>query len=219
MDPMENKDGQIESSTSSIPPVIPSPSLPEEFIFWKKKIEEIVSDYQELKENVRQIIAITDERQKLAEKSKTEQEQLAKKIKKIERSLARQTKDNIELLGIFVTLFTFISVSASTLLQFKTVYNAIFFLLAFCFCLLLFLHMFHIILRNEKIGTKCWIVFYIVVLLICTGGAFLCHHQAKKIPNIYEDKPHSIQINYRQTNEYDQTINHEKKIPLNPDKK
>ncbi len=174
MDPMENKDGQLESSTSSIPPVIPSPSLPEEFIFWKNRIQEISDDYQQFKENVAQLTAAIDEKQKLADASKKQQEKLSNKIKQIERNLSRQTKNNIELLGIFVTLFTFISVSASVALQIRGVYHASLFISVFCLCLFAFLHVFHDFIQasDPQRGFKklCGICFLVFLIAVIMGG-------------------------------------------------
>lgn len=174
MDPMENKDGQIESSTSSIPPVIPSPSLPEEFIFWKNRIQEISDDYQHFKEQVEQLAAISDERQKLAEEANIKQVHLSNRIKQIERNLSRQTKNNIELLGIFVTLFTFISVSASVALQIKSVYHASLFISVFCLCLFAFLHVFHDFIQasDPQRGFKklCGICFLVFLIAVIMGG-------------------------------------------------
>lgn len=174
MEPMENKDGQMESLTSSITSEIPSPSLEEDFAFWKKKIKEISDDYQQFKENIAQLMAAIDEKQKLADASKKQQEKLANKIKQIERNLSRQTKNNIELLGIFVTLFTFISVSASVALQIKNVYHASLFISVFCLCLFAFLHVFHnFIQANEpQRGVKklCGICFLVFLVVIIMGG-------------------------------------------------
>ena len=174
MAPMENKDGQIESSTSSMPPVIPSPSLPEEFLFWKNRIQEISDDYQHFKEQVEQLAAISDERQKLAEEANIKQVYLSNRIKQIERNLSRQTKNNIELLGIFVTLFTFISVSASVALQIKGVYHASLFISVFCLCLFAFLHVFHNFIQasDPQRGFKklCGICFLVFLIAVIMGG-------------------------------------------------
>lgn len=184
MDPMENKDGQLESSTSSIPPVVPSSSLQEEFLFWKERIKEISDDYQQFKEQVVQLAAITAERQELAEKANIEQMRLSNRIKHIERNLSRQTKNNIELLGIFVTLFTFISVSASVALQIKNVYHASLFISVFCLCLFAFLHVFHNFIQAsepqrgfKKLCGICMLVFFVVIIL----GTFCWQTEQKRV--------------------------------------
>ena len=184
MDPMENKDGQLESSTSSIPPVVPSSSLQEEFLFWKERIKEISDDYQQFKEQVVQLAAITAERQELAEKANIEQMHLSNRIKHIERNLSRQTKNNIELLGIFVTLFTFISVSASVALQIKNVYHASLFISVFCLCLFAFLHVFHNFIQAsepqrgfKKLCGICMLVFFVVIIL----GTFCWQTEQKRV--------------------------------------
>ncbi|MDD6153416.1 MAG: hypothetical protein PUC11_05670 [Elusimicrobia bacterium] len=127
-------------------------------------------------------------------------------VRKMSREVKVTERKSLEFLGIFITLFTFISVSASTVLQFKNVHHSIFFLASFCFCLLLFLHLFHLVLRNEKIGKKCWIIFYSIVLLSCGGGAVLCYHHGNKTKDTMNEKNSAIQINYTQTNGYEQTI-------------
>lgn len=172
METGSNKGGQVESLTSSISSEVPSPSLEKDFIFWKQRINEISKDYQQFKENVGQLMAAVDERQKLADASKKQQEHLSNKIKQIERSLSRQTKNNIELLGIFVTLFTFISVSASVALQIKNVYHASLFISVFCLCLFAFLHVFHNFIQAsepqrgfKKLCTICSLVFLVVIIM------------------------------------------------------
>lgn len=167
------------------------------------KLEKRIEENDQQKKQLEQQIQQTDERtNQLLQTSNNAK----KDIKRMSREVKITERKSLEFLGIFVTLFTFISVSASALLQFKTVYHSIFFLLSFCFCLLLFLHLFHLILRNEKIGKKSWTVFYFIVLASCVCGAILCHKYGNQTPRIREDEKHSLQINYTQTNGYGQTI-------------
>ena len=130
-----------------------------------------------------------------------------KQIASLQDDLYKQTRNSLEFFGIFATLFTFISVSASTVLQFRNVFHSVFFLAAFCFCLLFFLHLFHMIVQKGKLGTYAWIVFYVVILLVCGIGGSLCYYYGNKLPStLTEDTAGSIQINYTQTNGYEQNI-------------
>ena len=166
----------------------------------EKQIGTINKDKQELEKKINEISNKTNEVIQTSHKAKQE-------IRKMSREVQVTERKSIEFLGIFVTLFTFISVSASTVLQFKNVLHSNFFLASFCFCLLLFLHLFHLVLRNEKLGKLCWGVFYFIALLGCGGGAFLCYYYGNKTQNMADDKNSSIQINYTQTNGYEQTFN------------
>jgi len=165
----------------------------------EKQVAEITTAKKTLEDKIQELEKKNNDVIEMSRKAKKEMGRMSREVKVTERK-------SLEFLGIFVTLFTFISVSASTVLQFKNVHHSVFFLASFCFCLLLFLHLFHLVLRNEKIGKKCWVVFYIIALTCCGGGAILCYHHGNKTTDVVNEKNNSIQINYTQTNEYEQTV-------------
>lgn len=71
------------------------------------------------------------------------------KVDKLNQESQQRTKENIEILGIFITFFTFISVSTSIILQLKTVFHAAFVLMVLLTGLMVFLYFFHHLLHHE----------------------------------------------------------------------
>ena len=63
------------------------------------------------------------------------------KVDKLNQESQQRTKENIEILGIFITFFTFISVSTSIILQLKTVFHAAFVLMVLLTGLMVFLYL------------------------------------------------------------------------------
>lgn len=178
----------------------------------EKQVAEITTAKKTLEDKIKELERKNNDVIEMSRKAKKEMGRMSREVKVTERK-------SLEFLGIFVTLFTFISVSASTVLQFKNVHHSVFFLASFCFCLLLFLHLFHVVLRNEKIEKKCWVIFYIIALTCCGGGAILCYHHGNKTTDVVNEKNNSIQINYTQTNEYEQTVSPAGQPPQPPTKK
>lgn len=83
-------------------------------------------------------------------KSLVEAEQKQNSLKKeLDNESKRHTKESVEILGIFISLFTFISVSVSIALQFNTVFHAAFILMVFLTGLMCFVYLFHHVLNHK----------------------------------------------------------------------
>lgn len=88
-------------------------------------------------------------------------------------AIAKQnTKESLEILGIFISLFTFISISASIVLQFETVFHAAFILMLFLIGLMTFLYLFHHLVHGEHRPLKK--IYYFNRRF--TWKIFLLHH-------------------------------------------
>ncbi len=83
-----------------------------------------------------------------------------------DEALNNSQKKLIETMGVFVALFTFISISTTTLLNFQNIYNSLFFLSAFALILTSFLGIFHFILTKELNFKDLSLI--IVVPFLCT---------------------------------------------------
>ena len=180
---MENNDTQkhspqIQESTStttSIPTEIASAEKESSFgpVFekWEEELHKLKDDFakqqQQTKQMIKEVSTILNSFSETAELTE-------KKINLLHKKLNNKTKDNIELLGIFVTLFTFISVSASVALQIKSVYHASLFISVFCLCLFAFLHVFHDFIQasDPQRGFKklCGICFLVFLIAVIMGG-------------------------------------------------
>lgn len=118
-----------------------------------KKNEDLVTQFQA---SVNDIHAMMEE--SLTKTTKTQeswariekkQKRLSDRFKKLEKREKEQTRNNIEILGLFITFFTFISVSVSIILQLKTVFHAAFVLMVLLTGLMVFLYFFHHLLHHE----------------------------------------------------------------------
>lgn len=113
---------------------------------WFKNIEEKVKNLQIAVDNMSgfndAILAIS----KSLDEAKQQQDNLKKEL---DNESKRHTKESVEILGIFITLFTFISVSTSIVLQLKTVFHAAFVLMVLLTGLMTFLYLFHHLLHHE----------------------------------------------------------------------
>lgn len=189
---MENNDthkhsAQIQESTStttSIPTEIASPEKESSFgpVFekWEEELHKLKDDFSRQQQQNGQLI---EEVSTILNSFSKTAEQTEQKINLLHEKLNNKTKDNIELLGIFVTLFTFISVSASVALQIKSVYHASLFISVFCLCLFAFLHVFHNFIQAsepqrgfQKLCGICMLVFFVVIML----GVFCWQTEQKR---------------------------------------
>jgi len=86
-----------------------------------------------------------------------------KLLKKEVKEVKRNSIKIIEILGIFVALFTFVSVDIQILRNISSLNNAVFFVLLMFFCLIGFVFFLHIVLNNQ---------FKIINFLILIGLLF-----------------------------------------------
>ena len=99
----------------------------------QKQIDRVSSDFGTLEDN-----------QQIVYKNQKEL------TEKIEKEAKRGQVKIIESIGIFVAIFTFISVSSDTFLKFESIYNALFFLSIFTIILTSFIIVFHFILNIDS---------------------------------------------------------------------
>lgn len=119
-----------------------------------------------------------DERVKIIENGLLKASYGIKKTQKNIRYLRKSSINIIEIIGIFVTLFTFISVDVQIFKNMASLNNAVFFVILMFFCLIGFVFFLHIVLNNEvKIINFCILA---GILLAIMG--FFCITQ-------YFDKP------------------------------
>lgn len=102
-------------------------------------------------------------------------EEVNKKADNIDKKVGDAQSQYIEILGIFVSLFTFISISTTTLLNFQNIYSALFFLSVFLFCLVSFLVVFHFILREQLGWAWLFVVGIPLIVAVYFGYVFRCH--------------------------------------------
>ncbi len=118
-----------------------------------KKNEDLVTQFQasvnDIGAMIKETLNKTNETQKAWRKIEDKQKDLSSRFEELENRENEQTRNNIEILGVFITLFTFISVSVSIVLQFETVYHAAFVLMVFLTGLMCFIYMFHHVLNHK----------------------------------------------------------------------
>jgi len=108
-----------------------------------KKIQE---DINRLNKKIEDFSKNEEQYSTIIDNLKKEQAELKKNY---DEALNDSQKKIIETMGVFVALFTFISISTTTLLNFQNIYNSLFFLSAFTLILTSFLGVFHFILTKE----------------------------------------------------------------------
>lgn len=183
MDTMTTNEGSSEicstTSSSSTDSFLPenSPSVENtQFEFWKNKLNELENTIKQQSSQIEQVNEKNAESLVMIQESEQIVKNLRKEVSKISGDVKKHTKENIELLGIFVALFTFISVSSSVALQIKGIYHAAFFISVFCLCLFSFLHFLHSLLQENEgyVWKKVWCVFCGLLVLITIGLGWLC---------------------------------------------
>ncbi len=94
---------------------------------------------------------------------------LEKKISETEKKIEQSKDKNIETLGLFVALFTFISVEFSLLNGVKDFAIAISLTLTLAGLLILFTLLLHIVVRFSSNDGRGWMAFYILLFVISIG--------------------------------------------------
>lgn len=132
----------------------------------------------------------------------------ADRIKKIENDLAIKEKDeikssnrNIEILAVFVTLFTFISIETQILRSGISFITAVGFSLIILGGLLFFIFSLNFFIKNERTWTDFgqYFILLIVSLVVLGSGLFLVYEGDKSFLANFDDK-------YYKKTEIDQQI-------------
>ncbi len=118
---------------------------------WLIGIEEKVNKLQAEVNNMSGFTEAISDIKKSLDEAKKQQNDLKNELAEESK---RHTKESIEILGVFITLFTFISVSVSIALQFNTVFHAAFILMVFLTGLMCFVYMFHHVLNHKHCPLK-----------------------------------------------------------------
>ena len=87
----------------------------------------------------------------------------------------------IEILGVFVTLFTFISVDVQIFKNISSLNNAVFFVILMFFCLIGFVFFLHIILNNNEFSLHHFFVLISLLLVIMIFFVWTGYH-GKSLP-------------------------------------
>lgn len=110
-----------------------------------------------------------------------------KKIKKFEKVLTQKSTKYTEILGIFVALFTFISVNIQIFSKVSTLNDAMVFVILMFFCLIGFVMFLHVTLNHENKNNSVINFVILLILLLFAIGYFMSPNFTNKIKPIYLD--------------------------------
>lgn len=125
------------------------------------------------------------------------------RIDKLEKNYKEKIEESqkkiIETMGVFVALFTFISISTNILLKFQNIYSALFFLSTFAFILTVFLFVFHFILSIKEgesvLKNFAWAISIPALVAIIFGIILFCQKEKNNASVDDKDKQVIYQTN------------------------
>ena len=103
---------------------------------------------------------------KLNGELKIQAEKLERRFK---RNIEQSRLNIIEVLGIFVALFTFISVNINIFTKVEYLSAAIWFMFIMLVCLVVFVFLLHIVLHRDEKNTRIWVGIFITLCILIAG--------------------------------------------------